>query len=67
MSSYFLDADETANTVWDKYYKGDLGDPNGIVEGDLASTYEDVTDPQNPVQWLKTTPSGTNGWVSANS
>lgn len=67
MSSYFLDADATATTVWDKYYKGDLGDPNGIVEGDLTSTYEDVTDPQNPVQWLKTTPSGTNGWISANS
>ena len=67
MSSYFLDTDATATTVWNKYYKGDLGDPNGIVEGDLTSTYEDVTDPQNPVQWLKTTPSGTNGWVSANS
>lgn len=67
MSSYALDAEATANSVWTAVYVGDLGDPNGIVEGDLTSTYEDVTDPQNPVQWLKTTPSGTNGWVSANS
>lgn len=67
MSSYFLDANETANTVWTEFYKGDLGDPNGVIDGCLTSTYEDISDPQNPVQWLKTTPSGTNGWVSAKS
>lgn len=67
MSSYALDAEATANSIWTAVYVGDLGDPNGIVVGDLTSTYEDVTDPQNPVQWMKTTPNGTNGWVSANS
>ena len=67
MSSYALDAEATANSVWTAVYVGNLGNPNGNVEGDLTSTYEDVTDPQNPVEWLKTTSSGTNGWVSPNS
>lgn len=38
-------------------------DPNGIVTGVPGSIYFDLSVPASPVQWIKTTGSGTTGWI----
>ena len=43
-------------------YKG-IGDPNGVVTAPETSLYWDVTDPNAPVQYYKTTASGNTGWI----
>jgi hypothetical protein len=43
-----------------------LGNPNGVVNSVIIGTqYYDLTDPNNPGQWIKSTnPTPTTGWVN---
>lgn len=40
-----------------------IGSPEGVVTANVSSIYFDITDPNNPIQYVKSTGSGNTGWV----
>lgn len=39
------------------------GSPEGVETGDPGTSYFDITDPDHPIQWVKTTGTGDTGWI----
>jgi hypothetical protein len=43
-------------------YSG-TGSPEGVQTATVGSTYLDITDPNHPIEYVKTSGSGNTGWV----
>ena len=57
---------QIASTIYSSnpsIFTGTTVDPNGSVTAVPGSIYFDLTTPSAPVQWVKTTGSGSTGWI----